>query len=770
MENKAVDLGHKTDPRLKLKKEWILGNVKALVQSGCVATQDRAFMPMAAHYNKMKLYSIGKQPTGHLRKAFQIDGAADVTTANLDYTPTKVHLKIRDIAVAKVLQNVYDPIATPIDMQAKNKSDEAYTNMKAKLMMKKMLEQQDPQLAASPVFKQNDKEPQDLDELEMRAQFGEQFVRSMDSELMVGLAFHMNKVPQSVRKPIVEDWFDCGIGGYKDSLDANGKPNVRHCDLRNVVTSYCTKEDFSDATFFGEVVTPNIEEIMPLVNEAEKIQLKELASGGIVNTTTDMPGITFMPLPKGKVRVLDVEFLSVNTITYQVAADKFGNPKSSKRPHGEKGEGIITNDKQVVYKAKWVLGTDILYDFGLAENQKRKHNKKDSCNTTMSYKFWAYSFHDMYVSSYMERMIPSIEEYQTLKLKLQNIRNNQIVNGFAIDLDALESVNIAQGGAAMGKKQILELFRQRGILLYRGKGLNATNPNAKPIDQIVNQIAGEVESIMYQMSICIQDMNQIIGLNEVTDASTPSDRMSNAGFNNANLSTNNALWPLLNVDVVMLTQLAVDMDMRVKQSIIINGSYEGYMPGINETTLRFVKSGSDYHLHDHAIMIDMRPTKEQKQFIIEQMQPNMVAGLISLAEVFTVLATNNMKQAEMILSYRVEKNRKRQEDMQQQNQMMNIEGQKQSGMAVEKSKQETMQLEYQLKAMLEKDKHEYKMEEIELMQSMQGQIAQGGNVTKLATTAIAAQSKVPEGMMQMPEEVEEPEMMEPEMMEEQPMM
>lgn len=760
MEAPKPETGHKVDPYVKREKTWILEQVKQLVMGGCHATNDRAFMPMAAHYNMLKLYSIGKQPTAQFTKAYQLDGAADMTIANLDYRPTKVHLKVIDIAVNKILGNDYDPVATPVDMTAKDKNDKAYIDLKAKLAAQKLLATQAPELAAHPMFKPKESDPQDLEELEMRFNFGEQFGHAVDTELMIQLAMYKNDVPNRIRKPFVRDLIVMGVSGFKDELDANKKPYARLCDPRSMLTSYCQQHDFSDARFWAELITEDIENVADNFTLEEKKILNDYCACNYPSSPM-MPFITFNPLPKGKCRVLDIQFKSVDTNNYQVKVDKYGNMRSSKADWNASGDTYIQKDLEQIYKAKWVVGTELLYDFGLKEDTKRKNDKKERCNAEFDYHFFADHMEDMRHSSYLERMLPMIDDFQKCKLKLQDIRHNQITNGFSIDLDALESINLTGAdGNNLNKKQILNLFRQTGRLLYRGNAVYSKNANAKPIDVLVNQVSEEVDSVFVQMANAVSEMKDVFGLNQITDGSTPPERTLAPGYETATEATNNALGPLISADKLMLTTLSIAFDYRTKQSVLYNGGYSGYMPGINGTTMDFIKNTPGNEIIDHAIMLTMRSTKEERQYIIAQMQPNMDANIIDIADVLTVLYTNNVKQAGMILAYKIKRSKENMVKVDMMKQQQLAQSNQQTGIAIETAKQSSMRLQNELEIKLQNVKDAAKLEQIQLQLSGQLEIAKAGHVLGVTTAAIGAHAKMATSGQQ-PMELPEDDGMEP---------
>jgi hypothetical protein len=81
---------------------------------------------------------------------------------------------------------------------------------------------------------------------------------------------------------------------------------------------------------------------------------------------------------------------------------------------------------EVVYKGKWIVGTDYIYDFGLATNMKRAMDIKKISKTELSFHVVAASFDKMVAKGITEDLIPIADEIQMTVLKLRNLNNRMI--------------------------------------------------------------------------------------------------------------------------------------------------------------------------------------------------------------------------------------------------------------------------------------------------------------------------------------------------------
>lgn len=704
-------------------KEWHLSAAKRLAED-FAGQGHKMFAKNGGKYDLLRLYGMGKQPVDKYKKLREVDESDNESVMNVDWTPRGPGIKYRDLAIEKVLAHIYEPLATPIDMQSKDENSLIYAQMKAKLLLQKAFAEAGEQdMANSPQLQTNHGEPKDLEELEMRNDFGEQFNRAKDIEQLVQLCFYDNKVPEILRPQFVQNLFDYGVAVYKDDLSPDGKPTCRVVDLRAFGCSTCRKPDFSDMTYAFELMEVSLSDIEPYFEPEEFKEISETDNHTMSNIGNGFYGQYFTrnsSMQKHKRLVMDFELFSYDCQNWDIGESRYGNIQI--KSTGFK-KGKIEKTVQMVYKGKWIIGTEYIYDYGLKENMKRRYsNPKKMTSTTLSYKAFAYNFHEMMCSSFGERLVPLIDDYMMVMLAAQNIRNNLVPNGFAFNLDALESVDLTMSGKNLTPKQIMSLFFKKGILMYRASKIDSQNPNLKPVEISQNSISGEIASLYNELQGIVQQMRDVTGLNEVTDGSTPSDRMLNGVASMANAATNTALMPIVRADRNLLVQLGNDLFIRVQQAVR-RGGYSGFVPAINQTTMRFVEADAETSQKDYAILLEMRPTDEQKQWLMGNLQQEMANGWLDFSDAITIMNTYNMKQAQVLLAYKIKKNKEAKRQQEVENQQMTFKGQQESAQQTAQLQQQTLQLEYSLKLKLEEHitSRQIKLAEMKLGMAMQSE-------------------------------------------------
>jgi len=709
------------------------------------------FYNAADKYEELRLYACGKQPVNKYKKLMGVDEQTNNTYLNLDWTVRPFIIQKRDVAISKILQAAHSIVCTPIDPTAKAELQGYYAAAKAKIAMQMMMQQQNPELANHPLLQQAPGDPEDFEELQMRIDFGEQFNRARDAEEAIQLGFYENNEKEFDKK-MVEDLFDCGIAGYREWLGDDNKPKFRNINPEAVITNYCRYADFRDLKHAGEIIDVLLVDLATLTDKEGNMvfnddQIKDMANNvagkwsnpAMVGRSTNY----FKGYDKFKVKVLDIEFFSYNELNFESNINRRGNIIFSNAPWDKENNvknKYIRKKIKVVYCCKWIIGTDYAYDFHLKEDMKRAVEPKKKADTSLSFRFYALNFYEMRATGMMERLMPLVDDYQLTIYHIQNFKNRMIPNGWWIDLDALENVALNKGGENMKPMDLLDMFMTTGVLVGRSQGVMGDNVNYKPIIPIQNTLATELQALYNDLQMTINQIQAMIGLNDITDASTPSPKLLNGVATMMDQGTNNSLYPLMQAKKMLKEKLANDVLIRMQQGLR-KGGVAGYAPALNTNTLKFIEVSNVLCLRDYGIILEEKPTDEQKQFLYQQLQFDIQNGFLDTSDAFYIMDTYNIKQAQMILSYRAKRNKQQMEQAKQAAAAQTIQGQ-----------QQTAQLSAQMAQQLEQLKHQNKMEEIALQgqftlqdtrlkMGLQLQGQEQSNQVAMAGHLIAAQTK-----------------------------
>jgi hypothetical protein len=664
-----------------------------------------SFFKGRAEHDEIRQYSLGKQSVDKYKKVLLGDDAKDNSWMNVNWDIVPIIPKFREIAISRLLERTYDLQASAIDALAVQQEDEYFNRQKVKILMRQAAQQMGSPLANAPALQPAPNEPKDMEALQIEQKFGYKHIMATEAEMVISLIMQQNDIAKKRRKAL-ENMVDGGFGGHRLYIDENGMVKFRAVDFDRLVLSYSEESDFSDLQHCGEIIMVNVVDLVPYFTADKLRVICESVAGKYSNPPSNVvSGSLNRYYDKFKVMVMDLEFYSWNTTVFKQKLDKSGNIRVLKTDfedinktrninnNGEAEPKYSSTTKKVVYKTKWLVGTEYMYDYGISENMVRKQSSW--WDTHLNFYIQSWNNYRMQFASLTKRMIPIADKFMLSWYKLQNQLSQYIPYVIDVDLDALENVNIGSGGTKMEPMQVLDLLFQKNILVSRRKDISGENINYKSVNIQDTGMASAL-SIFYQdLNHCMQLLRDITGLNEVTDGSAPNPKMLTTGLNLANQSTNNALAMISEADKNLMLRLADGMVQKVQIAVKL-GKVEGYAKSLGDETVKFFQINPDLSLHEIGIFIDDAPSEQERQQLLAELNLKDSQCLIDPADKILVMSCRNLKQAAMLLAYKVDQRRKEQQQFALQQQQANAQVQIQSSQAAEAAKQQTLQLQAQI--------------------------------------------------------------------------
>lgn len=708
---------HLVDPKSK-NRDWILQFCKAAWDSFENDNPREIFYHARYRYEVQKQYAMGNQSINKYKPLMGIDDEATETWLNIDWSVIPIVPKFRRIALGKLNKVDYNIVATPIDSLANEESQAYFAETKAKISIRDAAKNIDPTMLDLPALQLSPKEAKDLEELEMQMKYTYKHEMSIEAEQAIKLIFEQNQI-EKIREKIREDLFDHGVAGYKESIDSNGAIKIRSVNPRSILINKCNTPDFSDASYIGEIIEMTIADLKQMAgDEFSPEEYEEIAKNhiGLLGNPKEWPSslsVYNKGYDKFKIRVLDLEFFSVNEMVFEQRIDRRGNKIYARAKYEDRNKRKEKFDRlayKVVYKAKWILGTEFLFNYGLATNMKRA--KSSLMDTELSYHLIAPEFWDMKAYGVMEQIIPIADAIQINWYRLQNAINQARPKGIMIEIGALEEIPLGAGGKKLTPMKVLDLYNKTGTLVYRKADARGNATNYKPIEELENGLGRDVLSYWQLIQNNIQLIRDITGMNEMTDGSTPDPRTLTTVAKLAYEGTNNALAHIVSGEKKIFESLANAVILRM-QDVVEVQPIQGYARSLGGNTLDFIRVNSNVALYEYGIFLEDKPTDDQKAALMQQVQVMSGQGMLDLEDSIIIQNTDNLKVAQQLLAYKIKKRREQEEEKAIRQQQMNAQVQQQSAMVAEQAKQQTLQVEGQVKSQLIQVEKEF---EAKLMQ------------------------------------------------------
>lgn len=735
---------HQVDPREKEQKQWCLGWAKAAWSDYGRNIYD-SFYHKRHRYELIESYALGQQSVSNYKNQMDIDESADSTYLNIAWNPIGIYTKMRMMAVARINKSGFNITATPIDALSMKHIDEYFKKEEAKIKLRQEIQKINPQLVdISPIAKGPD-DPEDLEELAIHRKYKYKHFLAAKLEQSLDTVMLHNDYDE-IRNRVKERILDFGIGGVKEYIDTNGSIKIREVDPSRLIISYCKKRDFSDARYIGEVKEMSFadlkQEAGDQISSGEYDYIAEEAIGSsIPHLRNRVSGSWDEMVDNYKLDVLDIEWMTVDDYIYEKGQDRRGNYHTSKADYKKDGDNYRRLSAKVLYKCKWIVGTDIIYDYGRCTDMKRSRSMLQ--DTSYSYHLYAPTMQRMRIVGLTEQMIPIIDQFHLAYYKLQQVVAEARPKGIAIEISGLLDTIGAldtKAGKAMTIDDIIDLFNKRGILLYSKLDADGRPSNYRPIEELNNGIGEEAMRWFNLMQAHMQTMRDTMGLNELTDGSTPDPRILTQIASMANENTNNALFSYYEADKEIFKSLCKSLTLRL-QTLARTGRAKIYESALGENTFRLLELSKDLSNHEFGIRIENKPDENERQMLIQELMQFQASGLVEYEDVMLVRNTDNLKMAEAILAHRISKRKREQKEEAMRNQQMNTQSQIQSAQAAEQAKQQTLQMEHQMKLQqIEVEKRwDYMIEQLRMTGKSDNEILR--NITQAEIAAAKTESE-----------------------------
>lgn len=663
---------------------------------GSTATSSNGGMGL---YDTIASYMEGSQRIDQYKPLMGVDVNATDTWMNIDWSILPVMPKQWSVCSGILNKARYKVGFQPLDQLATDAKNKFFAQMKARIEVREQVRRQ-AGADAEEVIKamgldKAAEEPGDMEELSMMAMYTYKHIAATEMEEDVSAVLSINKI-ESLRKEVRKDLFYHGVAGYKDYIDTNGTLKVRRIDPRMLVAAPCVNNDFSDARYVGEVVQASITELAQMNQALTDQQLIKIASlfVGKYGNLNIAPHSRAM-CADYKIPVIDLEWESIEHQNWEVGTTKYGDRAVVRAPMGKNGESYVRNRVRVIRKAKWIPGTEHIWDWGLATDMKRARNQ--IAEVLPNYHIIAPMKSGNKIQSIGQRVQPLLDQIQMSWLKYQKAKSEAKSQGLHIEMGALEDVGYGKGGNRnMKPSELVDFFEQKNILLWRRKGRFGDAEHGKPIEVVPGSGLDDVLNWFQSIQNEVQQLKDLIGLNDFTDASTPDARALSATVDTAQQSTNNSLFDIIDTDVELLKRLSASVVIRL-QDMAEMGLLDRYAMAIGDNSVDFMKKMEHVAHHDFAIEIKELPSDEERLRFIEDAKALAGNDMITFEDLVLIRNTDDLKEAERILAWRLR--RRKAEKMQESImlQQQNAEVQAQSGISVEQAKQETAKIDGQFK-------------------------------------------------------------------------
>jgi len=607
----------------------------------------------------LKLYAEGRQP---VEKYLDIICPKNKvgkrrTFMDLSLDPISVIPKFRSIVIGKFLEMHHDIVADAVDEMSGGERRLMKNKLWAKAELDRAQQPFQELINAGVQFDQAQSViPSTVEELNMMESVGSFKLQwEMGIELLLQDSFNISDW-EIIKQRLYENIFDTAMIAVKDYTDvASGKAKTRFVDVENLVVRYSNHKKYDNIDYAGEIMyyTPN--QIRTFAGEDLTIeQIEEIISSGKSNYDYSYDNTVngfYEKHGNEDIEVLDICWITNDTIKQEKRTDKRGKVHYNnvdfnykKKSNGKRE--ILVGQKQMVYRCKWIVGTNYVFNFGEDEDIIRPTKK------TVRLPYSIYKLSD---KSMLEQIIPHEDGINLAWLNFQNALAKAQPPGMAIDIDAIS--NVFDGKNQLTPKQVLQIKRETGDLLYSATTHHnqVVNPNAgRPVYDLPGGVGSYLQEQINTIDFNIQMIRNITGINEIVDASAPSPNALVQTSEMAAESTNKVLYQMYFAYKTVKEATSSNLSFRI-QNIIRYRDYKPYMNVVGSAILEVFKSGSPISHSQYGITLKMKPGAKEKNAIMQKANEYYAKGTIRLSDIMkieNIIEGGSLKQAQLYLAYK----------------------------------------------------------------------------------------------------------------------
>jgi len=663
----------------------------------------------AQEFQMNRLYAQGKQPNVKYmetlypfkNKKGERKGFQNISWDNVAFYP-----KLREIMLGRLRKFDYAVSCNIVDEQAADSKATLKYMTWVEIQEKDFLDQVN-EILGIPPDQQNGQTPQlpfkpsSLQDLDILAQTGSfKLTEELVYEKLLSKTHQLCEWDE-IKNRLDEDAVDCGVIATKTFTDpVTNLPCVRYSDPAFLVVRHNRDASFNHITDAGEIIFMSTSQLREYGLSEDDITTAAKAYSGMWTNPAyqavwpynrqgyDMLGMF-------NIAVLDMDFESFDTYKYEYRPIN-GQQMPFKLPFDATGPSRSKNTYEVNkygrrYRCKWVIGTDIIFDYGYQYDQVF-----DSENRPKS-QFNVYRVADRPIGS---RVISIIDDLQLLILKLRNAWAKARPSGIIIDWTALSNISI--GDEKLSPKDVLSIFRNEGDIIYKPMLINGQPVigGQPPIKETVGGLGPIANEFVLFFNLYVSQLREIAGLPAIVDSPSGDALVGvQKGAESANIdSMRSILMGYKRVKQRSFTNLCL-MWQLLAQTKGVEQQYAGWDGGMEVLRLGWEAAGRPVE-----VVCEMLIDDTVRQTVLQAANNSLAAAKqgavgITMADFFFIMNALEKGQilwAQTYLSYREQQKFQEQQQLQAQNMQLNQQGAIQQEQVKSQGQQEALAMEMKM--------------------------------------------------------------------------
>lgn len=695
------------DPKKKNKK-WILDMVKSM-HNDFNKNYPYSFYNGRKKYQPIIDYVYGLQdpvkylPLDDLNKSHN----HNLTNRNHDPRILNIISKYFRSVVGRLLNYKLDVSVNPIDPLAKVHIDEYKQKLLTLLEVKNKLSNELVVELEQVANEMGYEIPNDVEEIDIKANSSIPLFFASTLEKDLEWINYLDNFEQKEREAILEliAFNKCAI---HTKLNSNGIPESEKVSILDLMVSYHETEDGRDINEIGRFRVATISTIQKENQEGNQLTQKELEQiekeyqGKYGNDqfyreyNKKIGWYESESFYKYRTLLLDVYFYSYDGEDKFINIDSSDNLRVSKRQFGfyanEKEKfaklypqgSIETTVDKVIYKATWVVGTDIIYNYGY-------------------YRSGVYGLPIQLINplnidgnsvSLVEEMIPIADKANQYWKKIEEFINKARPNGFRLNIDSFLKASEGMKQFGYTSKQMIDMAIKNNIIFE--SGLPSAGSTYKTFEETFGGFANGMRDATEGLFNCLNLLEQITGFGGAATG-TPSPYATKGTSELAVASAETTIRHLYEAKKTIYYNVMKQRCLLLQDSIRANNASGLYYDSekIKNRKQTYLNAG----LYEYSLIVEEGASameiQEFKARVASYVNVPLEQGGITASDEILITSCKNFKEAKMLFVTIVKRNMK--EAQKRQTMIMEQKSQfdQQTAAISNQMKQEQLQMEIQ---------------------------------------------------------------------------
>ena len=508
--------------------------------------------------------------------------------------------------------------------------------------------------------------PESLEELQLIENLeGFKVNWAIAMEKLARVVFEMSDYDEQ-KEQWIDDLLDGGMMVAKDDIK-DGYVIHKRIDPASFIVQQSKRPDYEDAQYAGHVEYVSAKDILYKTGKESYDQIVKTYRGILGNKPESewyKPSVQeegALDGYFGKVAVLNLSFIT-NKYDYYREFTYNGRRKIKKIGKPKKMDRTVTYQlRPMLYSLKWVIGTDIVYDYGEVYNQPLKRYGERGVRLD-------YHVYSLPYKSIVRQLIPLEDEYMKGWLLYQNGVNNGLKSGVALNTHLLK--NVMLNGQPAKVEDILAFYKEEQVMPmsysptgeYRGGSVSPIVPINGVTDVLINEALNRRNYVQTMVQ-------EIIGINAVQPlAASTGDTKSD---NEIKYETLVGIFkPMATGLLNVKKSIAINAVSRLQNLIAFDSEFEKRYSGIlSSVEINLLKQAEKNNVY-YSVVMRAKPTRDEVMSILRGVETAYQGGLLDPSDYMLIMeqVLNDVElgRIRQFVSYKVSKNRERLQQEQQQ--------------------------------------------------------------------------------------------------------